>query len=446
MRTMSSLMGLRRRAATTPVTPAAATPTPISDSDVDPPIVAALVQPLLSLRASLGTGVAVPDRAITSALAAASTQAADTEAPQREGLHALESSWESTGADAAVPALRTTQTQIGEISDRGPAYLSVLGDAHATSSRAAQRVDQIIEDFRKDARVIMGNASSAPDTDAVIARATQALRDAVTTVTAAQTDMDGHTRRLDEMGPLTVTTPSGVSAGQGQYVPGATTPGQFVPGSTTGVAGTAGQPLDPAAAAQLQLQQALISAGVQLGTSAITAGVDIGTHLIDKIVEVGTHAMDTVAASVDKAIPELIHPGSTTGGGASGGTSTTPGGSSLFDFGAGAPKPTPGTGGAPAQNGSAASAKPDTKPAPAPAPPAQSDWPNAAADSPLPKPPAPSGQPGVTGGMALPPPPGSGGQEHKPRDGQLGVTVPTGAVAVPAAVIGDFDDFGDDTL
>lgn len=378
MRTMSSLMGLRRRAATTPVSTPAATPTPVMDPDVDPPIVAALVKPLLALRASLGTGAAIPDNAITSALAAASTQVADTEAPQREGLHALESSWESTGADAAVPALRTTRTEIGEISDRGPAYLSVLGDAHVTSSRAARRVDQIIEDFRKDARVIMGNAASAPDTDAVIARATQALRDAVTTVTAAQTEMDSHTRRLDEMGPLTVTTPAGVAANQ------STTPGQLVPGATTPAA--SGQPLDPAAAAQLQLQQQLISAGVQLGTSAISAGVDIGTHLIDKIVEVGTHAMDTVATSVDKAIPELIHPGSTTGGGTAGsGTSTTPSGTPLFDFGGGAPKPTPapGTGAVipPAQNGSAASGKPDTKPAPAPA-----EGPNPSADAPLPKP------------------------------------------------------------
>jgi hypothetical protein len=187
--------------------------------------------------------------------------------------------------------------------------------------------------------------------------------------------------------------------------------------------------MDPAQAAQLQLQQQLISAGVDLGTAAINAGVDIGTHLIDKIVEVGTYAMDTVAAStdkaLDKAIPELIHPGSTTGGGNSTGGGTNPSTSGgMFDFGGGTGKPTtpaPGTGpGAvipPAQNGAATAGKPDAAP-------------------------EPSGQPGVTGGMALPPP-ASGDQEHKPREGQLGVTVPTSMENVPAAVIGDF---GDDTL
>jgi hypothetical protein len=444
---LRTLTGLRRRAATTPATTDNVAPTTI-DPNVDPPIVTALIQPMLALRSSLGTGVATPDKAITNALSAASTQVADAEGPHRDGLHALESSWTSTGADAAVPAVRTTQTQIGDISDRGPAYLSVLGDAHATSSRAAQRVDQIIEDFRRDAKQIMGTASSAPDTDAVIARATQALRDAVTTVTTAQTEMDGHTRTLDTMGPLTVTTPAGVTAYNQSWTG---IPGQYTPGVAT--AGVPAQPMDPAQAAQLQLQQQLISAGVNLGTAAVNAGVDIGTHLIDKIAEVGTHAMDTVAAStdkaLDKAIPELIHPGSTTGGGNStgGGTNpSTPGG--MFDFGGGTGKPmtpAPGTGpGAvipPAQNGAATAGKPDAKPAPVIPTPAA---PPANSDSPAPKPaaPEPTGQPGVTGGMALPPP-ASGDQEHKPREGQLGVTVPTSTENVPAAVIGDF---GDDTL
>ncbi|WP_228003103.1 hypothetical protein [Nocardia australiensis] len=451
MRSLRTLTGLRRRAASTPATTETVAPAAI-DPNVDPPIVAALVAPLLELRSSLGTGVATPDRAITGALSAASTQVADTEGSHRDGLHALESTWESTGADAAVPALRTTQTQIGDISDRGPAYLSVLGDAHATSARAANKVDQIIADFRRDAREIMGNASSAPDTDAVIARGTLALRDAVTTVTAARSDMDDHTRRLDEMGPLTVTTPSGITSNQssfgtnGQYQPGIN--GQYPPAVAN--PGVTGQPVDPVLAAQLQLQQQLISAGVSLGTSAISAGVDIGTHLIDKIAEVGTHAMDTVAASTDKAmdtaIPELIHPGSTTGGansgGASGGTSTSPGG--LFDFGGGTNKPSPqGTGPGtvipPAQNGSANSDTPDVRPVPTPAP-----APAAEPEPPKPAAPQAAGQPGVTGGMAMPPSAGTG---EKPRGGQLGVTVPTATEnlteTVPAAVIGDF---GDDTL
>ncbi|MBF6446967.1 hypothetical protein IU429_04755 [Nocardia elegans] len=453
-------IGLRRRptAARNDTT----SPATSSDSSVDPPIVATLVQPLLELRASLGTGVATPSSAITGALSSASTQAADTEGPHRDGVHALESTWTGPGSDAAVPALRTTQTQIGDISDRGPAYLGVLADAHATSARAAGRMDRIIADFRRDARTILGNATAAPDTDAVINRATQALRDAITTVTSARTEMDDHSRRLDEMGPLTVTTPAGLNSSQswgdtpGTVLPSAygAIPGQY--GTVPAQYGTApGQPIDPAQLAQLQLQQLLVQAGVQVGTSAINAGVDIGTHLIDKIAEVGTHTIDTVASSVDQAIPQLINPDHATG------DKTNPAGNSgdsakLFDFGPG--KATPGTTGpgsiipgGPAPDKAPADKTPADKSDPPPPSPS-SIIPPPADPAPMPKPPAPAPAPapapepahpgGVAGGMALPPPAGSG-QDHKPRDGQLGVTVPAAETTVPAAVIGDF---GDDTV
>ncbi|WP_063021755.1 hypothetical protein [Nocardia niwae] len=442
---MRSLMGLRKRAHTPQPAATEATRPQSTAPGADPPIVAALVKPMLALRSSLGTGVGVPSAAATGALSAASTQAADTEGPHREGLHALESSWTSQAADSAVPALRTTQTQIGDISDRGPAYLSVLADAHATSGRAARRVDQIIADFRRDAREILDNASSAPETDAVIARATLALRDALTTVTAARTEMDDHTRRLDEMGPLTVTAPSGVSQGQaagqggtGQVVPGTTVPGTTVPGTTTPATT---QPMDPALAAQLQLQQALISAGVDLGTTAINAGVDIGTHIIDKIAEVGIHGIDTVAAAADKAIPELINPGSTTNSGTNGDDSKNS--SKLFDFG-GSPEHKPSATGPgsvipPGNSAPAARAdvpKPESRPAPAVAPPAVDAAPPAPAGSP-----DHPAHPGPTGGMVVPPapPPGGADQEHKPRDGQLGVTIPSAVTAV-VPVLGEFDD------
>ncbi|MFJ1459970.1 hypothetical protein [Nocardia sp. N2S4-5] len=441
-----------RRLRNRPTEPAA-TPASTATPTGDPPIIARLVEPMLALRASLGTGVPVPDATIAAALSNASAQAAETETPHRDGLHAIESSMVGQTSDAAVPALRTTQTEIGDISDRGPAYLAVLSDAQSTSSRAAKRVDVIIDDFRRDARVILDNANSAPDTDAVITRATQALRDAIGTVTAARTEMNDHSRRLDEMGPLTVSAPSGMAQNYGTQTQGWSAPGQSstMPPQYSAVPGQPpGQPMDPALAAQMQLQQQLISAGVQIGTTAINAGVDIGTHLIDKIAEVGTHAMDTVAASADKAITEAINPDaadSTTSSGSNGS-------SKLFDFGGGSghsgQQSTPsGTapGGAvipPSQNTPAAPEKSEPKPAPMPSPVIPPSDPVPQASAPAPKPAAPEHVPGATGGLALPPP-ASGDQDHKPRgEGQLGVTVPARVEeTVPAAVIGDF---GDDTI
>ncbi len=425
---------LRRRPANNGSDAPASTPV---DPNVDPPIVAALVEPMLQLRASLGSGVATPDQSVVNALSAASTQAADAEGPHREGLHALESTWTSRAADDAVPALRTTQTQIGDITDRGPEYLSVLGDAHATSARAAHKVDQIIADFRRDAKQIMSTASASSDTDAVIARATQALRDAVTAVSTAQSEMDSHTARLDAMGPLTVSTPQGIGTTQQTVAP-------YTTNGTTAASLATTMPLDPVQAAQLQLQQYLINAGVSVGSAAIDAGVNIGTHLIDKIAEVGTHAMDTVAASadkaIDKAIPELIHPGSTTNSQAGGDGASKP--ANIIDFGGGSgqsSKPAPNTGTnsvIPPNTGSTAT-KPEPAPTTAPAPQA----PFAGADTPPSRPsgPEPANHPGATGGMAMPPSSQSD-EDRRPRDGQLGVTVPTVLATVPPAVIGEFDD------
>jgi hypothetical protein len=451
-----------------------------TDLDFDPPIVARLVQPLLALRASLGSGTGVPDQATVTALSRATSQAADTEAPHRDGIHALESSWSSKAADAAVPALRTTQTEIGDISDRGPAYLAVLTAAHTTSARAASRVDQIIADFRRDARTILDSAQSAPDTDAVITRATQALRDAITAVQGAQTEMDGHTRALDAMGPLTVTDRTSTAAYQTgyqgpdsssqysgpdpsygapdpsyQYNPNSYNSNTYNPNSyqygqnPVQPAYYNGPPMDPAQAAQLQLQQALIAAGVQVGTAGISAGVDIGTHLIDKIAEVGTHAMDVVAGEADKALPELLHPGSTTNGASTGNAGTSGGanGKPIIDFGGGAasaPASPPASGQGPlassSTGGSDAADPPMSNGSGSDSTAAQPDPRVSSPATPRMAAPDPAPAPGATGGVAMPPPASGGDQDHKSRDGQLGVTTPAEAVMVPAAVIGDFGD------
>jgi|GEM_PF-4607329 len=457
--------GLRRRSASTNTARPATTS---SDPNVDPPIVARLVQPMLALRASLGTGVSTPNAAIVAALTKSTTQAADTEAPHREGMQALESTWAGPAADAAVPALRTTRTQIGDISDRGPQYVQALTDAQATSSRAAQQVDGIIYGFRRDARTILSNAKAAPDTDAVITRATQALREAITAVNTAKTEMDGHTQKLTAMGPLTVTTPVDLSSnysgdgtptyssdlsnsngsnsngsnnyGSNNYSPDNNASYTGAPNAV--VNGGNSQPLDPATAAQLQLQEQLISAGVNVGSDAISAGVNIGSELIDKIAEVGEHAIDQGATVAEQAIPQLINPSS------SGGTAgaTTP---SLFNFGGPAAQSTPapqaGSGSIiPPTPGAAASSPPaptNTTPgtsAPAPTPdPKPAPPPPSDTSTPAPPPPA---APPPAAGLALPPAPGTGGGDAK-RDGQLGVTAPAAVEEmVPAAVIGDFGD------
>ncbi|WP_158675650.1 hypothetical protein [Nocardia stercoris] len=495
-----------------PVQPAAQTSVATGHfGTMDPPIVAALVKPLLALRSALGSGRPAPNPVITTALTSASSHNADAESQHRDGVYTLESSWSGPGAQAAVPALRTTQTQLGDITDRGPAYLGVLADAQNTSARAATQVDRIIANFRADAKTILAGATAAPDTDALINRAAQALRDAITAVTTAQTEMADHTQRLSDIGPMTVV--QGVSApydgsnqtGVNQY--GATDPANSTqyggpdPAPNTGAApasanrsgdqsvvpaatATGAVPADPAQAAQLQLQQQLISAGVQLGTSAINAGVDIGTHLIDKIAELGTHLIDSVATEAETVVPELLHlpqpngTASTETGGTTSGTGTeqtgvaipgAPSGTGTLFPGLSTPAPSGSTPvpslSTPAPSVSAPPSTGTTFPGlgstPAPAGPSVPSTPNYSVLPPDPGPaapdpattappaagtaaPAPAHQdPGPVGGMALPATPSPGTTAPKPDSGQLGVTEPAALELVPAAVIGEF---GDDSL
>ncbi|WP_280228681.1 hypothetical protein, partial [Nocardia cyriacigeorgica] len=319
-------------------------------------MVTVLAEPLRRLRSGLGSGAPAPDQQVLGALTTASATADATESTQTRGLHALESSWSGQAADTAVPVIRTTRSEIGAVADRGPQYAALLSDAHSTSSRAAREVDVIIDDFRRDARAILDTATSAPETDAVIDRAAQAIREALGVVNTAQGEMDGHRQRLRDMGPMTMTTPQGVL----------TTPGTTIPGTTTTVPGTVpGQPMDPALVMQLQLQQQLVAAGVQLGTTAIDAGVELGTKIIDRIADVGLKVVDTVGAQAGTAIEQALNPGKADNA-ETGPASTAPAGTpgnpvppKAFDFGGG-PAPKPET--APSAPGAAMAAPPPPPP------------------------------------------------------------------------------------
>ncbi len=453
---------LSRGGGHTTAEPAAAPVNVYDDPAVpDPPIVAALVAPLRALRDSLGSGASVPHETISAALTAAAAHVDATEKPHRDGLYAVESTAAGSVADTAVPAMRTTATEIGALGDHAPAYLAALGAAHTTTSTAAAKVDRIIADFRADARHIVGTATAAPDNDAVIDRASTALRDAITTVTAAKTEMDGHTRVVSDLGPGTVTTPQTWTptpipnwGGQNPagtapaawsapppYSPPTNPPPAAIPATTT--------PMDPATAAQVQIQSAALQAGVQLGSTALQAGVKIGTELIDKTAEVITHGIDTAGKlgekAVDTAVPELLSgatgepaPDATGKPGADPDAPTADGahpGAALFDFGGPAAlHPAPSVTGP-------GLLLPSDHPSPAATPAPVTPSHPTPTTTPPPTTPGPEGGRPTTAAV-VPPASGPGPQASaRPhRGGQLGVTVaaPDDPAAAPA-VIGKTD-------
>ncbi|MEV0061554.1 hypothetical protein [Nocardia sp. NPDC050718] len=281
------------------------------------PVVALLEVPLLELRKSLGSNTSAdPDATVVSALTTASTATSATEDPHRLGLYALES---TDTAAPATPALRQTATEVSAAADRGQRLSTLLGQAHSTQSTAAAKVDAIIADFRAKAKAA-APAVNGNNLDAIVELAEEAIQEAVTVVGTASTEMDEHTRNTKELtsdlgGTNGVTVPPGaVEVSPGVYVLG-------TGGTSTNTIDTDTTTTDPATAAQIALQEALIDGGVALGTAAIDAGVTFGTHLIDKIAEVAMHGIDAGADLATTGIDTLA--ANVTGTGTDG-TATTP--------------------------------------------------------------------------------------------------------------------------
>ncbi|MFC4124543.1 hypothetical protein [Nocardia rhizosphaerae] len=252
------------------------------------PVIALLEVPLLELRKSLGSNTAAaPNADVAAALTSASAATTATEDPHRLGLYALES---TETAAPATPALRRTATEVSAAADRGRRLSTLLGQAHATQASAAAKVDAIIADFRRKARAA-APAVNENNLDAIVELAEEAITEAVGVVGTASTEMDQYTRDTNELtsdlgGTNGVTVPDGAT----EVAPGVYVLGRG--GTATDTLDADTTTTDPALAAQLALQEALIDGGVALGTAAIDAGVTFGTHLIDKIAEVAMHGID----------------------------------------------------------------------------------------------------------------------------------------------------------
>ncbi|MGW5921132.1 hypothetical protein ACWFPY_19285 [Nocardia fluminea] len=401
------------------------------------PVIALLEVPLLELRRSLGSNTSAdPDASVVAALTSATAATTATEDPHRLGLYALES---TETAAPATPALRQTATEVSAAADRGTSLSSLLGQAYSTQSTAAAKVDAIIADFRAKAKKA-APAVNENNLDAIVELAEEAISEAVGVVGNASTEMDGYTRDTkgltsDLGGTNGVTVPTGATE---------VAPGVYVLG--TGGSDTSSwddsswddddDNIDPATAAQIALQEALIDGGVSLGTAAIDAGVTFGTHLIDKIAEVAMHGIDKGSELATTGIDTLA--ANVTG--TEGATSTTPAGTAptapstngggtgtntLFGGLGGGTSTGGGAGtGTGANNDSGASAKPATPAAPA-APFQSNQVPKTEPPQQAPSTPAPAQQP-MQGGVV---PPGSRPQQDQetekpsaaPKHGQPGV-------------------------
>lgn len=352
-----------------------------TDAGADPAIVATLLEPILRLRESLGPG-GVDTAGIAEALRTAQRAAASTEAPGRIGIHALES---TETAPQAVPVIRRTDSEVAALAQHTETLATLLFDAVATRDAAANRIDNIIADFRRRARPMVAAATTQTDADEIISLGAQSLRDAVSTINAARGDMDGHRRRAlahSEGGPhvtvpegyqtlvgsdtdestedssssssSTGARPSSTSSDDHETSPSTSTSADMSTGTgagagtSTGMGAGADIPMtpippgtDPQVMSHIALQNALVQGGVSLGTSAIDAGVEIGSKTIEGVTEVAIHGIDTGAGLAEQGITALApeaDPDATTAPAATPGVPAGPG-APLGGLGAGPTAP-----------------------------------------------------------------------------------------------------------
>lgn len=347
----------------------------------EPALVTALLGPLLKLRASLGDG-ARPDDKTLAALSAVTTTVTASDDTHRGGLDKL------VGADtatAAHPVIKQTNTEVAGLATTSGKLAPLLADAYTVRDKAATDLDTLISDFRAQATPLVKSARSQADLDPVVSLAADYTRSGVGVVKTASGQMDqyaGKVKAVAEDSPV-ITTPGTVQTGQppantnypnnngaggnAQYPGNSNYSGggnntwngwnsTYSGGGNTGGSDYTNSKLaqtDPALAAQLTIQSALLSAGVTLGSALISGAVTLGSSLITSGAQVITTGIEKGETYAEKALAanttqtSATPPATTTPG-----TTTPPTGNSLTpgladpgpttppaDTGGGAPKP-----------------------------------------------------------------------------------------------------------
>ncbi|WKG08860.1 hypothetical protein QX204_28085 [Nocardia sp. PE-7] len=407
-------------------------------------IIAYLSAPIRELRTSVdGTGD--PAEAL-GLLNNAISQLDSTEAPYRLQATDLESSWSSTAANSAIPAIRASRTRLVEGSDQTGEFATLIDAAVGTNTTAAAAIDAELDDFETRARRILKASPNEQGVTTVIELARQMYSNSLSAVDSAQADYDTYTSKLRETDYTTPKSSLGTGGGPATGDPSLTSDDDT--DTVIDDTGSSSTSSDPVIAMQQTLATAGIDAATTLGTQLITSGAEVLTTLITEAAGVATHAIDVLGDEAGETITATLtgNTGDSTGtaptaNGAGAGSNVpsnggTGGGAPLFNFG-GSDKPATGANGASTGTGSNTGAAPITPKPDAPT----SDGDQKPQPSPAPGTAVSPGQNSSTGAVVPPTAGQAAGTdgEHKPRP-QAGTTSPSAiagdVVAVVVPVIG----------
>ncbi|MEV4236971.1 NlpC/P60 family protein [Nocardia sp. NPDC049737] len=168
--------------------------------------VSALVQPLLDLLSSFGTGV-LPTGGPADALTSTSTAVDQVHAVGRNSINQVNNAWDGAAADAVTAKALRVQTSAATISDRGNDMATVVNQAAAQVETGQKELNGIVQSFVSQA-TSLGPALATPEgLTVLVGSAIDHIGQGLNVVGRVRNELDTQTASMNELTPAP-STPS----------------------------------------------------------------------------------------------------------------------------------------------------------------------------------------------------------------------------------------------
>ncbi|MEV4129811.1 NlpC/P60 family protein [Nocardia sp. NPDC049707] len=168
--------------------------------------VSVLVQPLLDLLSSFGTGV-LPTGGPADALTSTSTAIEQVHALGRNSINQVNNAWDGAAADSVTAKALRVQTSAATISDRGNDMATVVNQAAAQVESGQKELNGIVQSFVNQA-TSLGPALVTPEGLAVlVGSAIDHIGQGLNVVGRVRNELDTQTASMNELTPAP-STPS----------------------------------------------------------------------------------------------------------------------------------------------------------------------------------------------------------------------------------------------
>lgn len=172
----------------------------------------ALAQPLYNLLSSFGSGV-LGSGGASDGLRATATSLDQVISLGRNGINAMNESWDGVAADAATSKALRVQTTSATLSDRGTEMASVVDQAGAYVQTGQKELDTIVNSFISEVDALSPTLGTPAGLTAVVSSAIDHLGQGLGVVNRVQSELDTQTAAIQELTPPPSTGLASTSTG-----------------------------------------------------------------------------------------------------------------------------------------------------------------------------------------------------------------------------------------